>query len=84
MQPKFGAIYLEKDGDIINGFEPHFWNEFTLDGKTYIIDYKAQMWLGKEAPHGVFELKEANDMGWKYLGDSVSLDDKITKLAFNL
>lgn len=84
MQPKFGAIYLEKDGDIINGFEPHFWNEFTLDGKKYIIDYKAQMWLGKEAPHGVFELKEANDMGWKYLGESVSLDDKITKLAFNL
>lgn len=84
MQPKFGAIYLEKDGDIINGFEPHFWNEFTLDGKKYIIDYKAQMWLGKEAPHGVFELKQANDMGYKYLGDSVSLDDKITKLAFNL
>jgi ppGpp synthetase/RelA/SpoT-type nucleotidyltranferase len=84
MQPKFGAIYFEKDGDIINGFEPHFWNEFTLDGKKYIIDYKAQMWLGNEAPHGVFELKEANDMGWKYLGDSVSLDDKITKLAFNL
>ncbi len=84
MQPKFGAIYFEKDGDIINGFEPHFWNEFTLDGKKYIIDYKAQMWLGKEAPHGVFELKQANDMGYKYLGDSVSLDDKITKLAFNL
>lgn len=28
----------------------HFWVEV----KGFIIDYRARMWLGKDAPHGVF------------------------------
>lgn len=36
-------------------FSPHYW--IALPG-GYIVDYRARMWLGHEAPHGVFLLPE--------------------------
>jgi hypothetical protein len=44
-----------------NGRIPyHYWIE--VDG--LICDYRARMWLGPDAPHGVF----APSLSWKYIG----------------
>ena len=48
---KQGCVEMADD----NYFEPHFWIELEVDGETYIVDYRARMWLGEEAPHGVFK-----------------------------
>lgn len=80
MIPKSGAIYLEREGNIVNGFEPHQWNEIIIDDEPYIVDYKARMWMGEDAPHGVFKKEDAKKMGYEYIGDSVSLNPEIAKL----
>jgi len=41
-------------------FEPHFWIQLP-DG--YIVDYRARMWLGPNAPHGVFRRSNARYSG---------------------
>tara|TARA_R110002050_G_scaffold114755_2_gene230516 strand:- start:4293 stop:5525 length:1233 start_codon:yes stop_codon:yes gene_type:complete len=83
LTPKMGAIIFENKGEIINGFEPHFWNEVTIDSKEYIIDYRAQMWLGEDAPNGVFTKASAKKDGYRYIGDSVKFDPTISKIMYN-
>ena len=60
-----GSISL---GD--KNMDPHYWIE--LSDKR-IVDYRARMWLGnkKEAPHGVFKLKDHPDV--KYSGKIIRL-----------
>lgn len=49
-----------------NGRIPyHFWIE--VDG--LICDYRARMWLGPDAPHGVFEPSPF----WKYTGEEAQI-----------
>lgn len=47
-------------------FEPHFWIKLP---NSYIVDYRARMWLGPEAPHGVFRRSNA-----KYAGRPIRLE----------
>tara|TARA_B100000963_G_scaffold8974_3_gene7090 strand:- start:3050 stop:4339 length:1290 start_codon:yes stop_codon:yes gene_type:complete len=79
-QPKMGAIIKKNGSDIVDGFEPHFWNEIYIDGEKYIIDYRAQMWLGDSAPHGLF--KESDLKNWEYIGDNVNFDRKISSIFY--
>lgn len=44
----------------------HFWIQW--NGK--IIDCRARMWLGQNAPHGIFESEE----GWNYQGMETTLE----------
>ena len=79
-QPKMGAIIKKQGDDIVDGFEPHFWNELYIDGDKYIIDYRAQIWLGESAPHGLFKEEEINNENWHYIGDDVNFDRKISSI----
>jgi len=46
-----GSVEFKKDKDI----PLHYWIELP-SGK--IIDYRARMWLGNQAPHGIFRINE--------------------------
>lgn len=48
---KLGTVRLGN-----NSFFPHYWIELP-DGS--IVDYRARMWLGKHAPHGIFKKSNA-------------------------
>lgn len=45
---KLGRIENTKTG---NAFSPHYWIELP---SGEIVDYRARMWLGPSAPHGIF------------------------------
>lgn len=55
-------------------FSPHFWIELP-DGR--IVDYRARMWLGKKAPHGIFDkaqslvVYEGEPIEWEPLSDAL-------------
>ena len=68
----YGTIWLGK-----KMFEPHFWIE--LQDKR-IVDYRARMWMGEKAAHGVFKLKDHPLM--KYKGRAIQMDvnDMIFKI----
>ena len=36
--------------------------------------------MGNDAPHGVFKKKDEEQRGYKYIGDSLSLNPEIAKL----
>jgi len=56
--------HIEKiNGDIL--FNPHFW---TVAG-DFIVDYRARMWLGPQAQHGVFLATDHPDI--RYVGDPI-------------
>jgi hypothetical protein len=52
-------------------FIPHYWIELRLGAVPYIIDYRARMWLGPDAPHGVFEKASRPDV--TYDGEAVPM-----------
>ena len=58
-QAFYGAVTVGE-----SRFEHHFW----VVTEGCIIDYRARMWLGDDAPHGVFSLKE---FGHCYSGEPV-------------
>lgn len=60
-QTMLGTIWL---GERV--FDPHFWIKLP---NGYIVDYRARMWLGPEAPHGVFRRSNV-----KYDGRSILLE----------
>lgn len=74
---KEGYGHLVLMGTITLGeisFTPHFWIEIT---NNRIIDYRARMWLGPEAPHGIFDRDETQA---KYEGRIINmapLDDPV-------
>jgi len=74
-QIKVGEIKkVTSKGSVIKNFAPHFWIElFNDDNMTYIIDYKAQLWLGEDAPNGVFSKAETEDKNWIYKGEKVEV-----------
>lgn len=47
---------------------PHFW----VETMGQIIDYRAQMWVGPDAPHGVFSPKDHPD--YVYTGQPTTFD----------
>lgn len=56
--------------DVADGVIPlHFW----LEVDEFIIDYKAQMWLGEhpDVPHGVMHRSEVSKL---YQGDQISME----------
>lgn len=59
-------------------FSPHFWIELP-DGRK--VDYRARMWLGRKAPHGIFEqslvVYKGEPIEWEPLSDA--LFDILTK-----
>lgn len=64
-----GYPHTVKVGSIALGsktFSPHFWIELA-DGR--IVDYRARMWLGEHAPHGIFRRSQA-----VYEGERVDLE----------
>lgn len=54
----------------------HFW----IRWNGHIIDCRARMWLGSEAPHGIFESAE----GWIYDGEEASIEPLPSGLFFLL
>ena len=67
---KVGAIKLGKAE-----MAPHFWIELP-DGR--IVDYRARMWLGSKAPHGIFKQSKVVYDGAPV--DMEILDDYMFKL----
>lgn len=53
-------------------FSPHFWIELP-DGR--IIDYRARMWLGRKAQHGIFKparvVYQGEPIEWEPLSDAL-------------
>lgn len=53
-------------------FSPHFWIELP-DGNK--VDYRARMWLGRKAPHGIFKqslvVYKGEPIKWEPLGDDL-------------
>lgn len=62
---KVGAITNSLTGC---GFAPHWWIELP-DGQ--VVDYRARMWLGPTAPHGIFEPATTRVI---YEGEPVEVD----------
>jgi hypothetical protein len=69
---KVGALRLNTDRTTI---PLHFW----IEVDDYIIDYRARMWLGNNAPHGVF--KRNND--YSYTGDNAKIEPT-SELIYNI
>jgi hypothetical protein len=62
-------------------FEPHFWIELPTG---QIVDYRARMWLGQDAPHGIFN---PADTPITYDGEPVELEplsDSLFKILTEL
>src|SRR6478752_7369933 len=57
-----GQLVAEDDGISL-----HYW----IEVGEYIVDYKAQMWLDEQAPHGVFTQAEVLPYG--YYGSKVPM-----------
>ncbi|MCG7545453.1 hypothetical protein MHM93_14825 [Pseudoalteromonas sp. MM17-2] len=61
-------------GTLYNISEPaksidvHFW----LECFGYVVDYRAECWLGKGAPHGIYTPEEVHQLGFEYTGEQVS------------
>lgn len=62
---KTGRIVNTRTG---NSFEPHFWIELSTG---QIVDYRAKMWLGHDAPHGIFDPTRTPVV---YEGEPIELD----------
>ena len=77
---KCGSICKKKGRKIVDGFDPHFWLEIIIDGDTYIIDYRARMWMGENAPHGIFKEEFVNDQNWYYNGEQVWFNERVSEL----
>lgn len=54
---------------------PHFW----IETENYRIDYRARMWLGNDAPHGVFD----KSIAYGYEGKIIEIE-KINQQLFDL
>lgn len=44
----------------------HYW----IECEDFVIDYRARMWLGNDAPHGVFQ----KEYPWKYAGKPIEMN----------
>lgn len=55
----------------------HFWIKLAT-GET--VDYRARMWLGPQAPHGIFRAEETEAI---YLGHQIEMDI-LPEWLFNL
>lgn len=58
--------------------QPHFW---VVVGK-FIIDYKLQKWMGKDAPHGVFLPREHED--FEYAGTEFQASLETSRLLYQV
>ncbi|KAB8333602.1 hypothetical protein SD80_012455 [Scytonema tolypothrichoides VB-61278] len=63
-QPMLGAVSLHNQK-----VYPHFWIDLPSGER---IDYRAKMWLGDNAPHGVFNSKDFPDV--MYQGNPIELE----------
>lgn len=65
-------------------FEPHLW----IFCNNIILDYRLQLWFGKFAPHGIFQIKKDNNIFTNekinivYTGEPISL--KTSDIVFNI
>lgn len=62
---KIGRITNTRTGAT---FSPHFWIELPTG---QVVDYRAKMWLGQDAPHGIFTPTDTNVT---YEGEPVELE----------
>jgi hypothetical protein len=67
------GVVVNADGEVLRS--PHCWTV----AEGLIIDYRLQMWLGPDAPHGVF--KPADHPGYVYLGHPIEFDLPICALV---
>jgi hypothetical protein len=66
-----GSLSIDGNSDTI---PLHFW----IQASEFKIDYRARMWLGEKAPHGIF----INHKGATYTGNKVELNP-IDKTVFD-
>jgi hypothetical protein len=71
-QIKVGSLQLSENKASI---PLHLWIEL----EDYIIDYRARMWLGNQAPHGVFK----RDPSYSYSGKNAKIG-KANEVLFNI
>jgi hypothetical protein len=68
----FAGEISYKDKSII-----HYWIQLE-DGR--IIDYRARMWLGKRAPHGVFKLSKHSPIKYKGIVYPLHISENLFKI----
>lgn len=71
-----GSVTKSKNGKEVGSFAPHLWIE-TIEENPKIIDFKTQMWLGKDTLQGVFP---KNNEQLIYDGQEINIDPNIAKL----
>lgn len=75
-----GHVIYQPDNGPALGVNPHFWIEIEQeDDVAIIVDYRLRMWVGKDAPHGVFSVLQDNV---DYIGEPIELH--VPKFIFDI
>lgn len=77
-----GELSRLDDGNIDDYLFPHQWIELINKGEKIIVDYKARLWLGSEAPHGVITKDKLN--GFLYEGQEMYVNPRVKEILYKI
>lgn len=77
-----GTIEHIKNGRVKDSFFPHQWIYMEINRKPFIVDYKARMWMGKNAPDGVIAVDDLKE--YRYKGQELFINPKVKELMYKI